>query len=162
MDSPLCVCVNDSGPFLRGEAPEIVNPEWVQWDVDIPSGTDVEEGSEEGSESDDGGNWVPFLQPTRKRARVPEEELEEENDDDETPEEEEAEAVSTFPYPVGTYIARDFGDQGKYWGRISRHYHEDPNLCEVTYTDGDKEDLDRDETQYAIEYYNKHFGNTNE
>ena len=39
--------VEDMGPFLRGEVPGIVAPEWVQWDVDVPSETDVEEVSEE-------------------------------------------------------------------------------------------------------------------
>ena len=135
----------------------MVEPEWIQWDVDIPSETDVEEDLADGSESDDGGDWVPFLQPTRKRARMTQ-------DDDETPEEEEEEhgpeeeAVSTFPYPVGTYVARDFGDQGVFSGRVSRHYSDDPNLCEVRFTDGDREDLDRDETQYAVEYYKQQFG----
>ena len=37
-------------------------------------------------------------------------------------------------------------------------YPDDPNLCEVKFTDGDKEDYDRDETQYAVEYYKQQFG----
>ena len=159
----MCVC--DSGQFLRGEAPEIVDPEWVQWDVDIPAESDVEEGSEEGAESDDGGNWVPLLQPTRKRARVTQDD-DDDDDDDETPEEqteeESEEAVSTFPYPVGTWVARKFGEHGVFKGRITRHYPDDPNLCEVRFLDGDKEDLDKDETQYAVEYYQQQFGSADD
>ena len=69
-------------------------------------------------------------------------------------EDDEGEEV-VFPYPVDTKVARDFGEHGIFWGVIEKHYPDDPNLCLVRFTDGDSEDLDRDEIQYAIELYEK-------
>ena len=60
-------------------------------------------------------------------------------------------------YPLGTFVARDFGKHGKFWGTVTKHYPDDPNVCEVTFTDGDKEDLDSGQLQYAVEYYKQEF-----
>ena len=64
---------------------------------------------------------------------------------------------TTFPFPVGTFIARDFGDAGIFSGTISTHYPDAPELCEVTYTDGDKEDLDKDQVHYAVALFKQQF-----
>ena len=61
---------------------------------------------------------------------------------------------NVFKYPVGTKIARDFGDDGVFEGTITRLYEDDHNVCQVTYTDNDEEDMDVDEIQYAIQLYN--------
>ena len=101
-----------------------------------------------------------FLQPSRKRARTvtdPVEESEEEEEYEEEVEDTEEEAGS-FPYPVDTKVARDFGEHGIFWGVIEKHYPDDPNLCLVRFTDGDREDLDREEVEYAIQLYEKEFG----
>ena len=66
--------------------------------------------------------------------------------------------VGSFPYPLKTKVARDFGEHGIFWGVIEKHYPDDPNVCLVRFTDGDSEDLDREEIQYAIELYEKEFG----
>ena len=47
---------------------------------------------------------------------------------------------------------------GLYWGVIHKLYPDDPSMCLVQFTDGDTEDLDADEVHYAIELYNKEFG----
>ena len=54
----------------------------------------------------------------------------------------------TFPFKLGTLVARDF-DGEMYTGKITKLYPDDPLLCQVTYTDGDQEDFDVDETTYA-------------
>lgn len=58
----------------------------------------------------------------------------------------------TFPYPLGTLIARDF-DGTVFTGKITQLYPDDPTLCQVTYEDGDKEDFDADQASYACELY---------
>ena len=68
------------------------------------------------------------------------------------------EEVATFPYPVGTKIARDFGDDGLFEGTIVQHYDDDPGMCLVKFTDGDQEDLDEEEVTYAIDLYKQEFG----
>ena len=142
--------------MLRGELPPTVAPEWIKWDVAQPPPSEEEEPtSPEEDPFDDENSWTPFLQPRRKRARtVTVEESTEEDEDDE-------EEVESFPYPVGTKIARDFGEHGIYWGVISKHYPDDSTLCGVRFTDGDQEDLDQDETQYAIQLYEQEFGVAN-
>ena len=64
--------------------------------------------------------------------------------------------VTVFPYSVGTNIARAFGDE-VYAGRVVALYPDDPELCRVRYTDGDEEDMDFEETQYASELYEQEF-----
>ena len=135
--------------------PPQVAPEWIQWDVDQSAPTEDEESSapeEDPYESEE--RWEPFLQPRRKRARtVTVEESEDEDGEDPAPGEE----VDSFPYPVDTKVARDFGAHGIFWGVIEKHYPDDPNLCLVRFTDGDSEDLDRDEVEYAIQLYAQEF-----
>lgn len=53
-----------------------------------------------------------------------------------------------FPFTLGTLVAREF-DGEMYTGKITKLYPDDPSLCQVTYTDGDQEDFDVDETTYA-------------
>ena len=67
------------------------------------------------------------------------------------------EEEAPFLYPVGTKVARDFGDHGIFWGVIEKHYDDDRTLCLVRFTDGDSEDLDIDEIQYAIQLYEQKF-----
>ena len=55
----------------------------------------------------------------------------------------------TFKYPLGTKIARDF-DGDVFEGEITKLYPDDEKMAQVTYTDGDKEDLDEEEVQYGI------------
>ena len=62
-----------------------------------------------------------------------------------------------FPYPLGTKIARDFGEAGIFWDTIVELYPDDPNLCHIRFTDGDTEDLDVDEVQYAVDLYKQEF-----
>merc|ERR1711965_807858 len=57
----------------------------------------------------------------------------------------------------GTHSPLTHHDTGIFWGTIVHHYPDDPSLCQVCYTDGDKEDLDTDEISYAIDLYRKHF-----
>ena len=143
--------------MLRGELPPTVAPEWIEWDVAQPPQSEEEEpSSPEEDPFDDENSWAPFLQPRRKRARTVT--VDESSSEDEEDEEEEAES---FPYPVGTKIARDFGEHGIYWGVIEKHYPDDSNLCGVRFTDGDKEDLDQDEIKYVIQLYEKEFGVSN-
>ena len=144
-------------------------PRWIQWDVDdddLPAlSEDAPEPASPIEDPYEDDEWEPILQP-RKRARIDtadeseeeaedEDESEEEAEDEE--EEDEGEAVESFPYPVGTKVARDFDEHGTFWGVIEKHYPDDPNLCLVRFTDGDKEDLDRDEIAYAIQLYEKVF-----
>ena len=37
-----------------------------------------------------------------------------------------------------------------FWGTIVNHYGDDNSLCVVRYTDGDQEDMDKDEVSYAV------------
>ena len=55
-------------------------------------------------------------------------------------------------FQVGTRIARDF-DGVLYTGEITKLYPDDPNVCEVTYSDGDTEDLESDQVHYATQLY---------
>ena len=146
---------------MRGEPPAQLDPEWIEWDVDLPSlTTDGEDDEPEEDDPYEDDEWEPFLQPSRKRARTvtdPVEESEEEEEDEEEVEDTEEEAGS-FPYPVDTKVARDFGEHGIFWGVIEKHYPDDPNLCLVRFTDGDREDLDREEVEYAVQLYEKEFG----
>jgi len=61
-----------------------------------------------------------------------------------------------FPFPVGTWVAFEFGD-GVYPGVIHKIY-EGEDLCEVQFSDGDKADYDGDEIHYANQLYNRDFG----
>ena len=57
-----------------------------------------------------------------------------------------------FPYPLGTVIARDFNGE-IFTGKISKLYPDDPSICQVTYTDGDKEDFDAEQVTYGSALY---------
>ena len=112
----------------------------------------MDSSAEDEDQPTDDDHWVPFLQPRKKRPRVaPQSESDDNSSDDEE------EVQKEFPYPLKTRIARDFGDDGIFWGTIVKHYPDDSSLCQVCYTDGDKEDLDADEVAYAIDLYRKHF-----
>ena len=61
-------------------------------------------------------------------------------------------AKKSFPFALGTNIARDFEGE-VFAGEITKLYPDDHTVCEVTYTDGDKEDMDNDEATFAIDLY---------
>ena len=54
----------------------------------------------------------------------------------------------TFPFPLDTHVVRDFGGE-VFEGEITTLYSDDNTMCEVTHTDGDKEDMDADEVIYG-------------
>jgi len=58
-----------------------------------------------------------------------------------------------FKYPVGTFVARDFGSADIFQGEISKHYPDDDSICQVKYTDGDTEDMDAEQVEYGIKLY---------
>lgn len=145
---------------MRGEVPPHEAPQWIQWDVDDDLPALIEDESLPASPIEDpyeDEEWEPILQP-RKRARTDTvDESEEKSEDEEEEDEGEAVEVESFPYPVGTKVARDFDEHGIFWGVIEKHYPDDPNICLVRFTDGDCEDLDRDEIAYAIQLYEQKF-----
>ena len=61
----------------------------------------------------------------------------------------------SFPYPVGTKVAFPF-TSGIFAGEIVQHF-EDADTCLVRFTDGDEQELDRDETLHAIQLYKQKF-----
>lgn len=157
--------------LLRDGPPPPILPPWIDWDVVHPPTQEAVEPSEPESEGTE-DEWEPFLQPPRrKRARTdgPETDVVVETgveEGSETPsepavassdEEKNTSGKDSFPYPVGTFVARDFGNDGIFSGIIENHYADDCSLCMVRYTDGDTEDLDIDEIQYAIALYKKEF-----
>ena len=157
--------------LLRDGPPPPILPPWIDWDVVHPPTQEAVEPSEPESEGTE-DEWEPFLQPPRrKRARTdgPETDVVVETgveEGSETPsepavassdEEKNTSGKDSFPYPVGTFVARDFGNDGIFSGTIENHYADDCSLCLVRYTDGDTEDLDIDEIQYAIALYKKEF-----
>ena len=66
-------------------------------------------------------------------------------------------ATQVFPFPMGTKVAMHFPSHGLFEGEITRLYPEDPDLCQVTYTDGDTQDLDAEETEYAVQLHAREF-----
>ena len=58
-----------------------------------------------------------------------------------------------FKYPLNTFVARDFGVDGIFQGKISKHYSDDDRICQVTYTDGDAEDMDAEQIEHGIKLY---------
>lgn len=60
-------------------------------------------------------------------------------------------AHKPFPYPVGTWVAVQFGDEF-FPGTITKHYPGE-DLCEVVFTDGDREDYEADQITYAKQLY---------
>lgn len=65
--------------------------------------------------------------------------------------------TKTFPFPLGTHVARDF-DGEVFEGEITALYSDENTMCEVTYTDGDKEDMDVDEVTYGTQLHVQEFG----
>ena len=63
-----------------------------------------------------------------------------------------------FPHPVGTRIASDFKHHGIFEGKILKLYPDTPGICYVEYTDGDGQDLDVEEIEYAISFYEREYG----
>ena len=64
-------------------------------------------------------------------------------------------AAKPFPYPVGTWVAVQFGDD-YYSGQITKLYP-GQDLCHVVFTDGDEADYEADEITYANQLYNQQF-----
>ena len=64
----------------------------------------------------------------------------------------------TFPYPVGTMICKDFGEEhgGVFVGRISCLYPDDTTICGVLFTDGDSCDMSAVEIREGIDLFNGH------
>ena len=58
---------------------------------------------------------------------------------------------------MGTLVAREFGDR-VFGGEITCLYTDDATVCEITYEDGDKEDMDEDEIYYVRDLYEQEFG----
>ena len=61
-----------------------------------------------------------------------------------------------FPYPLGTWVAVEFGDAGVFSGTVTKLYPGE-DLCEVTFSDGDKADYDADQICYATQLYKAEF-----
>ena len=153
-----------TGALLNDGPPPHAAPAWIRWALgpDAPVVHESADDVPDVEEEDEEDRWVPFLQPRRKRARgqtqtnvVPDGDDSSDSSVDsgsETPEE------PCFPYPCGTKVARDFGEaHGVFEGFILDHYADDPTLCIVRYTDGDEEDMDKDEVSYAVELYQREF-----
>ena len=161
-----------AGNLLRDGPSPHVAPAWIQWvrAPNAPAAVDADNGDVPVVIEEEEEEWVPYLQPRRKRGRG---QPEPDDDDDDvggdihgdgacvehgdssasdTPEE-----PAVFPYPVGTCVARDFGVIGVFRGVVHQHYDDDPDLCQVRYTDGDTEDMDKDEVSYAIDLYKREF-----
>ena len=157
--------LEDMRRLLRDGPPPPVAPEWIHWGVNprISAGA-VSDEPEVGMEPEsDDEHWVPFLQPRRKRARVDDDTTVSKGDSDSdgsdgSDDSDSQEDSPVFPYPVGTKVARDFGEDGIFWGTIVNHYGDDNSLCVVRYTDGDQEDMDKDEVSYAVDLYQQEFG----
>lgn len=65
-------------------------------------------------------------------------------------------AQKPFPYALGTWVAVEF-DAGLFAGRVTKLYPGEDS-CMVEFTDGDKEDYDAEQIQYAKELYDREFG----
>jgi len=106
--------------------------------------------------------WRPFLQPRQKRCRCGSTTHKRitHKDCPMNPSRADPDATVTstapvFPFPVGTWVAFEFGD-GMFPGKISKLYEGD-DLCEVVFTDGDKADYEGDEIIYAAQLYEREF-----
>ena len=55
-------------------------------------------------------------------------------------------------FTMGMKVARDF-DGEVFAGEITCVYPDDPTTCQITYTDGDTEDMDIDQVSYAMQLY---------
>ena len=64
-------------------------------------------------------------------------------------------APEPFPYPLGTMVAVQF-DAGIFVGNITKLYPGEDS-CMVTFTDGDKQDYDAGQIQYAMQLYEREF-----
>ena len=64
-------------------------------------------------------------------------------------------AVKPFPYPLGTWVAVEFGEN-TFPGTITKVYPGE-NLCEVVFTDGDKADYEADQITYAKQLFEAKF-----
>ena len=163
----------EHGPGNGPETP----PTWINWSdnqtTTATTGDDDESSSSSVSDEEDtDGPYVPFAHipknkngkkcrcgsdthlttnhsacPLNKKRRrtTP---SEDDSDSDES--------NTTFPYPVGTRVAMSF-ESGVFAGEITQLYDDDPTIAMVTFTDGDKKDLDVEETQYAVELYKQDF-----
>ena len=60
--------------------------------------------------------------------------------------------ASRVSYDVGTRVAREFS-RGVFVGRITELYDDDDQMCEVTFTDGDREDLEVAQVIAAVELF---------
>ena len=63
---------------------------------------------------------------------------------------------SPVAFPLGTRVARDF-DGVIYTGTITQLYDDTPHLCQVTYSDGDQEDLESGQVDYATQLFTRDY-----
>lgn len=63
---------------------------------------------------------------------------------------------SPVSFPLGTRVARDFNGV-VFTGEITKLYPDAPHLCEITYSDGDTEDLEAGQVSYANQLYARDF-----
>ena len=63
---------------------------------------------------------------------------------------------SPVSFPLGTRVARDFNGV-VFTGEITKLYPDAPHLCEITYSDGDTEDLEAGQVSYASQLYARDF-----
>ena len=141
------------GALIHDGPPPPVAPAWIHWGINpSPPVDDVSAEAEDVTDPEtEDDRWVPFLQPHRKRAR------DDDSDDSSAESSSDEEEPAVFPYPVGTRVARSFGEDGIFWGTIVKHYGDDHTLCVVRYTDGDQEDMDKDEVSYTVGLYRQEF-----
>ena len=149
------------GALLNDGPPPHAAPGWIHWALGPDAPVDdasADVGDVPDVEEDDEDQWVPFLQPRRKRARGQTQTNGDDASDSSGDSGSDTDDEPCFPYPCGTKVARDFGERhGIFEGSIVNHYDDDHTLCIVRYTDGDEEDMDKDEVSYAIELYQREF-----
>ena len=62
----------------------------------------------------------------------------------------------TVTFPLGTRVARDF-DGVVYTGEITKLYPDTPHMCQITYSDGDTEDMEAGQVEYANQLYSRDY-----
>ena len=63
---------------------------------------------------------------------------------------------SPVTFPLGTRVARDFNGV-VYTGTITQLYDDTPHLYQITYSDGDKEDLEAGQVDYATQLFERDY-----
>ena len=136
----------------NGPAPQ-VTPEWIKWDNEVCDSVDASNSDDDTLTvpSQQTKAWVPFL----KGSNPVDEDTSSHSSGDEG---DNSDSSTAFPYTVGTKVAMKF-DAGVFQGEIIHHSH-DMDTCVVRFTDGDECELDPDETHYAIQLWERDFGDS--